>query len=220
MMQQPTTFPTDKTATFMLAGPIGELEVATSLPQVPSIAGTALVLHPHSLYGGSFSNKVVTTVAKAFNQLGLKVVRFNFRSVGKSVGQFDKGVGEVEDTLAVLNWVKSVAPHDAIWLAGFSFGSYVALKTAQRWPLKQLTLIAPPVNHFDFATTQQLPVPTLVIQGDQDEVVPTDEVTAWVNQVRPQPNYQIFPGCTHFFHGRLTELAACIIDNTRVTDKK
>lgn len=194
-----------------IAGPSGDLELSLSCPRAADSAiPYGIICHPHSLYGGSMNNKVVYMIAMAFNQLGAAAVRFNFRGVGQSSGVFDHGRGESEDVQAVAAWLEQHYAPQALWLAGFSFGSYVALRA----PLKpaRLLLVAPPVEHFDFEALSLPAMPTLIIQGDQDEIVSVAAVTQWVKQQAHQPQFQRLPDSSHFFHGQLTALRTMITD--------
>ena len=206
-------FPCD--AAVSLAGPAGRLEALTACPPVcvhrtgreedRAGAATAVICHPHSLHGGTLHNKVVHTLARAFGALGARTLRFNFRGVGKSEGAYDRGVGETEDLLAVLEWVCARRPQDALWLAGFSFGAYVALRAAARFPVARLVLVAPPVPLYDFAALAPR-APALIIQGEADEVVPAPAVREWAQGLQPAPQLVSLPGAGHFFHRRLNEL--------------
>lgn len=194
-----------KETTIIIPGPAGKLEIATTLSD-KDLAFTGVICHPHPLFGGTMDNKVVTTVARSMRALGMATVRFNFRGVGASTGHYDQGFGESEDLLAVLQWVKQMRPSDHIFLAGFSFGSYIAARTASCWPIMQLITIAPPVNHFDFDNFPKPQASWLVIQGDQDEVVPVKEVITWVEAQTMPIQLIIMPNTSHFFHGHLTDL--------------
>src|SRR3990167_159180 len=136
-------FPQEQEQQFTIPGAIGRLEIITMRSQAQDKAVTAIICHPHPLHGGTMHNKVVHTIAKAFKDLGIKSVRFNFRGIGASEGSYGQGLGEVEDALAIVDWVKKVCPHDEIWLAGFSFGAYIAAQTATRISPAQLITIAP-----------------------------------------------------------------------------
>jgi len=186
-----------------VAGPAGALEVALNLP-ADHPRGIALVAHPHPLQGGTLDNKVAQTLAKTFVALGYASIRFNFRGVGKSAGGFDDGIGETEDALAALAFARAqfvdlgTAPPV---LAGFSFGSYVQARVAARVTPERMVLVGPAVNRFAADT---LPASTIVIHGEQDDVVALADVFAWA---RPQQlPIVVFPGCGHFFHGRLPQL--------------
>lgn len=211
----PDRFP-DVAAHFRLPGPAGELEVATDLPRADAArAGTVVICHPNPIQGGTMTNKVVTTLERALRELGLATVRFNFRGVGASAGTFDNGAGETDDALALARWVQAVRPHDELWMAGFSFGSYVATRVAGQLAVRQLITVAPAVTKWDF---QALPVPAcpwLVIQGDADEVVVPSEVYAFVAATQPPPDLVRFADTGHFFHGRLLELRSAVQEHVR-----
>ena len=186
-------------------GPTGPLEVVLNAPETTP-AGIALVAHPHSLQGGTLDNKVVQTLAKTFYALGYAVVRFNFRGVGGSGGTFDDGVGETDDALTVLAYARG-ALGDAlpIVLAGFSFGSFVQSRVAQRIAPQRMVLVGPAVRRFP---VEHVPADTIVIHGEEDDVVPLADVLAWA---RPQHlPIVVFPGCGHFVHGRLPQLSRVI----------
>ena len=186
-------------------GPAGTIEVVRNVPG-PALHGIALVCHPHPLQGGTLDNKVVQTLAKTFFALGYAAVRFNFRGVGQSAGSFDEGVGETDDALAVLEDARQrLGASLPVVLAGFSFGSYVVTRMAARVQAERLVLIAPGVKRF--------PVPdvaadTIIVHGEEDDVVPLADVFEWA---RPQQlPIVVFPGCGHFFHGRLPQLARIV----------
>jgi alpha/beta superfamily hydrolase len=141
-----------ETACLELDGPAGPLEVVVDLPKadVPVQPIVAIVCHPLSTEGGTLHNKVVTMTATTLRELGIATVRFNFRSVGGSAGEFDHGVGEQDDLKAVAAWVRSQRPDDRLWLAGFSFGAFVSLKAAAELQPEALISIAPPAGRWDF----------------------------------------------------------------------
>ncbi|MBB70990.1 MAG: hypothetical protein CMF50_01165 [Legionellales bacterium] len=192
---------------FYLAGPVGKLEIIATPPVTEARSVTAIMCHPHSQQGGTMNNKVVTTMVRTFKALGMKAVRFNFRSVGESEGTFANGVGEVDDLAAVIEWVRQVNPNDDILLAGFSFGSYVAARAASEHEPVYLISVAPPVHHYDFAElTDKITSPWLVLMGEADEVVPPEEVYDWVKSFKQPPQLVRFPETGHFFHGKLLDL--------------
>ena len=211
----PDRFPATAT-TFLLSGPAGALEVATDMP-APDLAraGTAIVCHPHPLQGGTMHNKVVTTLERALRELGLATVRFNFRGIGASAGTFDDGRGETDDALAVAAWVQRVRPDDVLWMAGFSFGSYVALRVAGALPVRQLITVAPAVTRLDFSALPTPACPWLVIQGEADEIVDPAAVYAFVAARDPAPTLVRVPETSHFFHRRLIELRSIVQDGVR-----
>jgi len=188
-----------------VAGPIGAIDIAINDPG-SSRRGLALIAHPHPLQGGTRDNKVVSTLAKAFFTLGYVVVRPNFRGVGATEGTHDKGVGETEDLLAVAEHMRRRYGDLPLLLAGFSFGSFVQTRVAKRVPIERMALIAPAVSRFD---TEPVPDDTLVVHGDQDDVVPLQAVLNWA---RPQGlPIIVVPGGEHFFHGRLTQLQRIVL---------
>ncbi len=192
---------------FVIPGMAGELELLTACPQVEGAPlVTTVICHPHPLHGGSMQNKVVHTLARGFGELGQRSVRFNFRGVGRSGGVYDQGVGETEDLLAVIDWIRARRPQDRVWLAGFSFGAYVALRASARADVAQLVLVAPPVNLYEFNSLTLPACPLLVIQGAADEVVPAAQVVHWTEQLTPSPALIYLDGVSHFFHGRLNDL--------------
>lgn len=200
-------FPLSRQQSLLLEGPAGQLEVLTTYPESPHNPPViAVICHPHPLFGGTLTNKVVTTLARSFSTLGFSTVRFNFRGVGKSQGEYDKGIGETEDLLALLQWLKTACPDHAIWLAGFSFGAYVAARGAKKWPVEQLICVAPPIENFPFKSLPPFPCPWLLVQGDQDEVVSADAVFSWAESLDNPPPVIKIKGATHFFHGQLIEL--------------
>ena len=186
-------------------GPAGKLEVVLGVPTQPP-RGIALVCHPNPLQGGTLDNKVVQTLAKAFFALDYVAVRFNFRGVGQSAGTFDEGAGETDDALAALEHARArFGAALPIALAGFSFGAFVQTRVAHRVRATGLVLVGPAVNRFP---VEQVPANTIVVHGEIDDVVPLADVFAWA---RPQElPVVVFPGCGHFFHGRLPQLARIV----------
>ncbi len=160
-------------------------------------------------------NKVVTIMERAMRELGLRTVRFNFRGVGASEGAFDDGYGETDDLFAVTEWVRKTRPRDALWLGGFSFGTYICLRAAQNLKLGQLITIAPAVNRHQFNELQRPDCPWLVIQGDEDDIVPADEIRNWAQTLEPPPDLVIMEQAGHFFHRRLMDLRGLLKNGVR-----
>lgn len=215
-MNKPVPAFPQASSTLLLPGPAGLLELAIDLPEA-SIArkGLAIICHPNPPDGGTLHNKVVTTCARALNEHGLTTVRFNFRGLGKSEGDFDNGRGEVLDLIAVAEWAHQANPEAALWLAGFSFGSWVALLGARQLPVKQMISIAPPVGMRDFSGVLPPPCPWLLIQGEDDEVVSASGVLAWAEAQKPLPQIIRMPETGHFFHRRLIDLRGAIKNGVR-----
>lgn len=188
-----------------------QLETQLSTPANDDGKAIAIVCHPHPLYGGSMTNKVVTTIAKALLSLNMPVIRFNFRGVGDSPGEYDHGIGETDDLATMVDWARKQYPKCKLWLAGFSFGSFVSAHYAHQHPVDQLISIAPPVNHFDFSPFADIHCPWLIVQGDRDEVVPLKAVLAWTKGLPPSAQLCRLPEATHFFHGQLIALKDLLI---------
>jgi len=189
---------------YTIPGPAGLLEVALNVPPEP-LAGVALVHHPNPVEGGTLDNKVAHTLAKTFFALGYAAVRFNFRGTGASEGAFDGGEGETADALAALVHARERVGDLPVVLAGFSFGGFVAARVAQLVVPERVVLVGPAVRRFPVA---DVPADTIVVHGEDDDIVPLADVLAWA---RPQElPVTVFPGCGHFFHGRLPQLARAI----------
>jgi alpha/beta superfamily hydrolase len=189
---------------YTIDGPAGALEVALNVPAGP-LAGIALVAHPNPAEGGTLDNKVAHTLAKAFFALSYAAVRFNFRGVGKSEGAFDDGEGETDDALAALAHARERFGDRPVALGGFSFGGFIVTRVARRVKAERLVLVGPAVGRFAVET---VPDDTIVIHGEEDDVVPLADVLAWA---RPQElPVVVFPGAGHFFHGRLPQLARVV----------
>ena len=188
-----------------ISGPAGGLDAR--IISADSVTGL-IMCHPHPLFAGTMDNKVVTTVVRAARDLGLNTLRFNFRGTGNSTGEHDEGRGEQDDVVAVLRYARDTLGWQKVILAGFSFGAGMACLAACREEalVDALILLAPAVHHFDAPSTLPFGIETWVMMGDEDEVVPFDEVDSWVQRLVPQPHWHIFNGAGHFFHGRLNDL--------------
>ena len=187
----------------LVAGPVGDLQCAIDNPDGPA-RGLAVVCHPHPQHGGTLENKVVVTLARAFVQCGWRAVRFNYRGVGGSAGTWDEGRGEIDDALAVAAALRE--PGQALALAGFSFGGYVASHAAAALHPERLVLVGPATETF---TVAPVPADTLVIHGQADDVVPLAATLDWA---RPQAlPVVVVPGGGHFFHGQLSLLKSLVV---------
>jgi alpha/beta superfamily hydrolase len=191
------------THAFFFEGKVGRLEAELSVPQNFRQHQVALIGHPHSLQGGSMTNKVVTTLARAFAEFGIPSLRFNFRGVGKSEGSYDDGFGESEDMIELAQLWSLAHPETRLICAGFSFGSFVAYRAARQLAPDLLISVAPPVNHYDFQVDAELGRHWFVLQGDEDEVVPLDSVLNFSAQFHPPLPVIRFSDTGHFFHGKL-----------------
>lgn len=158
------------------------------------------------------TNKVVTTMARAFKELGISSLRFNFRGVGQSEGSYDEGIGESKDMLFLASQWKKDNPHTHFLFAGFSFGSYVAYRAAAQFNHVMLVTIAPPVHHYNYLEFIPHPNPWLIIQGEEDEVVPASDVFEFAADSQPCVPVIHFPDTGHFFHGKLIDLRLHIME--------
>ena len=192
-----------------LQGGAGLIEALLDGPAAAP-CGTAVIAHPHPLFGGTMTNKVVQTLARAFVQTGWRVVRFNFRGVGASEGAYDEGRGEAADMLAVIQQVAAQGP---LAVAGFSFGAFVASQAAAqlapRLPEK-IVLVGTAASRFSVAPiAPELHERTLVLHGEQDDTVVLSSVLDWA---RPQSlPVTVIPGVEHFFHGQLPLLKSLVV---------
>lgn len=192
-----------------VAGGAGSLEALLDCPDGPPRA-VALVLHPHPLYGGTMRNKVAHTLARTFTELGAAVLRFNFRGVGASAGTHDHGRGETEDAMHAVTWLRAQRPGLPLWLGGFSFGAWIALRAAPAVRPDCLVTVAPPADRYDTAEIARPDCPWLLVQGEADEVVDAAAVLRWARRMMPPPHIVHLPGAGHFFDRRLHELAAAV----------
>jgi len=193
-----------------IAGPAGELEALVDSPATADGTLVAVICHPHPLFGGTMTNKVAHILARTCNDLGAIAVRFNFRGVGKSAGTHDDGRGETDDVLAVIAWAEQRWPGAQIWLAGFSFGAAMALRSALRHRVSKLVTVAPALRWLEQVGGATPGCPWLVVQGDKDELVDAKAVQAWAQGLPHPPQLALMPGGEHFFHGKLNELRAIV----------
>lgn len=206
-------FPSNE-SNFLIEGPAGSLELLTLASKNPSHE-VAIICHPHPLHEGTMHNKVVHTLSRAFHHKNIHAVRFNFRGVGKSVGQFGDSVGEVEDLRAVISWCDTVLQRPKLWLAGFSFGAYIAAKVASFSSCQKLFSVAPSVANQPYDQLPPILCPWTVIQGLKDEIISANEVIAWCHaQSHRHPHMTLITleNATHFFHGELIRLRE-IVEN-------
>ena len=195
-----------KRAKLRIKSAIGYIETLVNDPG-DMRRGLAFIAHPHPLHGGTMDNKVVQSIAQICHDEGYVAVRPNFRGVGSSDGEYTGGIGETEDMLAVIDFVRS--HYDAslpVVLAGFSFGGYVQHRVAQQIPVSKLILIGPAVNLYEFGA---VPTNTTVIHGIDDEVVPFADAQHWAQA--HNISFKEIGDTGHFFHGKLAELKAVVL---------
>ena len=200
------------TQRLFIPGPVGKLESIFEFPSDGEIFGTAVVCQPHPQHGGTMHNKVAHTLARAFVRSGFAALRFNFRGTEDSEGEYDEGVGELDDALAAMAWIQDQQPDVPLWLAGFSFGAAIAVRAAVAQPVAGLVSVAPAIYRFAGNLEGQPDCPWMIIQGDEDELVEVDETVEWVDSLAPGPELLIMTGAEHFFHGRLHELREAVMD--------
>ena len=208
-----------QTQSLTLTGPAGPIEAVLDLPEADLFEaphGTAVIAHPHPQFGGTMTNKVVQTIARACVQCGWRAVRFNFRGVGASGGHYDEGRGEVDDMLAV---VAQTAPADQpLLLAGFSFGGFIAARAIDtlhpQRAIAGAVLVGTAASRFVVPPVPaELHPQTLVVHGEQDDTVPLASVMDWA---RPQSlPVTVVPGGEHFFHGQLPLLKSLVVRHVR-----
>ena len=175
-------------------------------------APIALILHPHPQQGGTMNNRVVFEVYQTFVRRGFSTLRFNFRGVGRSQGEYDEGAGELSDAASALDWLQSANP-DApqCWVSGFSFGAWICMQLLMRRPeINSFIALAPPANNYDFAFLAPCPASGLIVHGASDNMVPEDSVATLSQKLASQKritiDYQIIEGANHFFHEKVDEL--------------
>jgi alpha/beta superfamily hydrolase len=192
-------------------GPEGRIEGRYHHSDKPN-PHIALVLHPHPLHGGTMNNKVVYNTYHALAKHGFSVLRINFRGIGRSQGTFDSGIGELADAATALDWLELHNPTaNSIWIAGFSFGAWIALQLLMRRPeIQNFITIAPPVSKYDFSFLSPCPTPGFIIQGDQDSIVPEEDVASFVSKLSKQKSanieYKVVHSADHFFRNKMDEL--------------
>ena len=191
-----------------IPGPAGPLEALLQEHEGAPPSLIAVVCHPHPLYGGTLHNKVVHRAASALHALGAAVLRFNFRGVGKSAGTHDRGEGELDDARAAMEFLGARHPRARRWMAGFSFGAWIAARAAASDPrIERLILIAPPVTTSSFEVLRTATVPKLVLQGTADEVCPPIALKAQFATWAEPRQLVLVEGASHFFDKQLGALA-------------
>lgn len=191
----------------------GILEGLLRVPaQEESLRMAALVCHPHPQFGGTMHTKAVFRVAQALGELGMPVLRFNFRGVGRSTGTYDEGRGEADDARTALNWLVSRYPGLPLCLAGFSFGSWVGLPVGCADPrVAQVIGVGVPVRLLETGTLADCAKPKLIVQGERDEYGPQDALLPWFERLREPKRLTVVPGADHFFTEQQRELYDAII---------
>jgi uncharacterized protein len=195
-----------------IEGPAGRLEAILKDPSTP-MRRSAVICHPHPLYGGTMHNKVVYRIARTFSEAGFTALRFNFRGVGLSAGTHDYGQGEQQDLRAAIDFMQRRYPDDEIWAAGFSFGSGVMLKVCcDDRRIRALVAAGVPTSVFEPGEVPAGEKPKLVVNGSQDEFGPTEGLRRFFEQISDPKEQAIIEGADHFFEGHLDDLSGAVAD--------
>tara|TARA_B110000438_G_scaffold224644_1_gene218479 strand:+ start:1358 stop:2026 length:669 start_codon:yes stop_codon:yes gene_type:complete len=199
----------------IINGPEGRLEGRYNHAEDPK-APLAIILHPHPQHGGTMNNKIAYNLYYIFVRRGYSVLRFNFRGVGRSQGEFDNGLGELSDAASALDWMQAIKPNaSACWVAGFSFGAWIGMQLLMRRPeIEGFISIAPPANMYDFSFLAPCPSSGLIVQGTGDDVVPEPSVEKLCNKLGLQKNivvdYNLIKGANHFFKDNMEQLVGSV----------
>src|ERR1700710_2584651 len=195
----------------ILTGASGRLEGSYSPGKTPN-APIALILHPHPKAGGQMNNAVTVQLYRLFMKRGFATLRFNFRGVGRSQGEFDSGVGELADAASALDWLQTTNPTASqCWVAGFDFGAWIGMQLLMRRPETDgFISVSPPTNMYDFSFLAPCPASGLMLHGTNDTVVPPVEEECVVSKLRTQKgiviDYDVVDGGTHFWMENLPEV--------------
>lgn len=192
-------------------GPDGRLEGRYQHAKTDD-APVALILHPHPQHGGTMNNRVVYSLYHSFVRRGFSTLRFNFRGVGRSQGEFDEGLGELSDAAAALDWMQGHNPNaTGCWIAGFSFGAWISMQLMMRRPeINGFISIATPASIHDFSFLAPCPASGLMVHGDSDDIIPEESVAKLADKLDKQKNisidYNVIKGCDHFFRNHLEDM--------------
>ena len=198
----------------IISGPDGRLE-ARYHHETAIDSPIALILHPHPQFGGTMNNQIVYHLYYTFVERGFSVLRFNFRGVGRSQGYFDNGPGELADAASALDWLQLQNPSRSCWIAGVSFGTWIAMQLLMRRPeIAGFICVAPPANLYDYTFLAPCPTSGLLINGDKDRVVPSNSVAELVAKTKIQKGikieHTIVAGANHFFQDKIEELTQIV----------
>jgi alpha/beta superfamily hydrolase len=195
----------------IFSGPSGRIEGRYS-PGQGENAPVAIILHPHPLGGGSMQDRVTVQLYRIFMDRGFSTLRFNFRGVGRSQGTFDSGIGELSDAASALDWLQAINPEARLtWVAGYSFGAWIAMQLLMRRPeIDGFLAVSPPVTHYDLSFLAPCPASGLILYGTKDTVSPPDDVERIVSRIRTQKNikveWQPVEGANHFYVNHLEQV--------------
>jgi|TARA_B110000495_G_C22960024_1_gene562720 alpha/beta superfamily hydrolase len=188
----------------LIPGPEGKIEAKYNHNNNDN-SPIALILHPDPSRGGTMNTKIVFQMYKIFVNNGFSTIRFNFRGVGKSVGNFDDGEGELSDAASVLDWLQQYNTNSKIvWVAGFSFGAWVAMQLLMRRPeINGFVSVSPPANLRDFSFLSPCPSSGLIVHGDKDNIASFDSSKILSEKLQKQKKQNIIfksiKGADHFY---------------------
>ncbi|RPD37224.1 alpha/beta fold hydrolase [Candidatus Liberibacter solanacearum] len=192
-------------------GPSGRLE-GRYQPSTNPNAPIALILHPHPRFGGSMNDNIVYQLFYLFQKRGFVSLRFNFRGIGRSEGEFDYGDGELSDAAAALDWVQSLNPESkSCWIAGYSFGAWISMQLLMRRPeVNGFISVSPQPRNYDFSFLAPCPSSGLIINGSDDTVATASDIKELVNKIMNQKGisitHKVIPNANHFFVDKIDEL--------------
>jgi hypothetical protein len=195
----------------ILTGAAGRIE-GRYAPGKKENAPIALILHPHPKAGGHMNNPVAVQLYHLFMKRGFATLRFNFRGVGRSQGEFDSGLGELADAASALDWLQANNPQATqTWVAGYQFGAYIGMQLLMRRPETDgFISVSPPTNMYDFSFLAPCPASGLILHGSADTIVPSNEVERVVAKLRTQKgiviDYDLVPGANHFWSEHLGDV--------------
>ena len=195
----------------IINGPAGRIECRFKPAGHPD-APIALILHPEPDKGGTMNNRVTFALYNLFREHGFSVMRFNFRGVGRSEGEYDNGDGELADAATVMDWLQSQNPAAKFsWVAGFSFGSWIGMQLMMRRPeIRGFIAVTPPAKTREFTFLAPCPASGLIIHGSRDQVVPVKDVQHLRSKIAIQRGFDIktdvVPGADHFYTNKLEQL--------------
>ena len=198
-----------------ISGPSGRLE-GRFHPQKNTNAPVAIILHPHPKFGGTMNNRVVYNLHYCFLNLGFSCLRFNFRGVGKSEGEFDDGLGELADAASALDFLQANSPNSSgCWVVGFSFGSWIGMQLLMRRPeISGFISVSPPANTYDFSFLAPCPSSGLIINGSLDRLVPPSDIKSLSDRLKLQKGIQVvhneIEGADHFFTNFESEMIKAV----------
>ncbi len=215
-------------AELILSGPVGRIEARYNQSEIEG-SPIALILHGHPRAGGSMQDRVAVMLHQLYADRGFSTLRFNFRGVGKSQGSFDNGIGELADAASMLDWLQGINPNAKFtWVAGYSFGAYIALQLLMRRPeIDAFIAVATPCNHYDLAFLAPCPSSGMMFYGSNDMVSPPLDVERSVSKIRTQKGEEVeweeIQGADHFFRdqlGILRDKSSAYIDKIMAQPRK